>query len=977
MLGRNLSRDAPSEPAQRAEARLSAETEFDIALRPISHADLGDILINGDLFAIGRNEPPFATYPRDAVADLSRRHAKIFAERGIAYLADLGSKNGTTVNGVDLRQKTTQLKDGDEICFGGRLCYRVQLRTRAATNLPASRLLSMTLTPQHADFGLQPIVVTHFPFLISKSDAVFAQYKEAFPHQVNYLSRRHAHVFLKGGMPHVEDLGSTNGSFINGVRLEEHAVKLNDGDVLAFGGHHFVYIVSLQTENMEDSRTVTKFVPAALADSGAAAPAISARASSPTPARQSAQLGAARAVGLQSEAPGLRPPTAPVPLQSGAAPIPPQREAAPASSDPAKVPVRPEQSATPALHHAGIKAASAFNPASASASASAPAPASTRASAASAQPVPEKAAADPVGTAQPAMAAPAPRAATANAASGAERDKTTFVAAADSFLDIFCADTSQAEDDEVNLENAKPEQAAAEAKAGRLGLLTKLKWGAALAGVAVVGGLIVYFAVPQRGLKDLVENGKYAEAASVANARLARDPDNSEVKALGTESLLKAFVPTWIDRIKARDFGGAQATISTMKAAGSSNADAQPLAVELALVGNVEAFVMGRGGPEAPVRIYTDEERLKDILKSWADGQQTHQQAFATITSFVPAFNDVYADALSHLRKLQSDDAVTLPAIERLKTTIATGLDQDHPETLEPALKEAAEKYPRIGDLDKVRNDAQNYLVMQQAVAAGALGPLVGLMEKTRFTTPPFQAKFKSLVTNGRLPSGEVVTQYGAIAKFWRAGATAEAFAGLEKMSAGGPWAGGAANELARKKKILEQFSALHKGRPANADDNYYARLLAFHGSLDPDEDEYFLKAASAGLAPYRERALRQAQENANRGQLAWARYREAGTISAAQRLESTVSEQFRNQARLLANAQQDAGEGTRTYSEFKLEAPPQWKKTHDEINAEIDAQRKALLDLRNVLEPALLKSKLALLGGESDESRKPLKTAR
>ncbi|MDB5822331.1 MAG: hypothetical protein JWR21_1035 [Herminiimonas sp.] len=932
MLGRNLSRDAPREPAQRAEARLSAETEFDIALRPVSHADLGDILINGDLFAIGRNEPPFATYPRDAVADLSRRHAKIFAERGVAYLADLGSKNGTTVNGVDLRQKTTQLKDGDEICFGGRLCYRVQLRTRAATNLPASRLLSMTLTPQHADFGLQPIVVTHFPFLISKSDAVFAQYKEAFPHQVNYLSRRHAHVFLKGGMPHVEDLGSTNGSFINGVRLEEHAVKLNDGDVLAFGGHHFVYIVSLQTENMEDSRTVTKFVTPALAESGAAAPAISARALSPsTPARQPAQPGAARAVGPQPDAP--------------------------ASPDPAKVPVRPQQAETPALHHAGIKAASA--------SASTPAFASTPASAAAARPVPEKAAADPVGAAKPAMAAPAPPAATAIAAPGAERDKTTFVAAADSFLDIFCADSSQAQDDEVNLEDAKPEPTAGTAKAGRLGMLTKLKWGAALAGVAVVGGLIVYFAVPQRGLKDLVENGKYAEAASVANARLARDPDNSEVKALGTESLLKAFVPTWIDRIKARDFGGAQATISTMKAAGSSNADAQPLAVELALVGNVEAFVMGRGGPEAPVRIYTDEERLKDILKSWADGQQTHQQAFATITSFVPAFNDVYADALSHLRKLQSDDAVTLPAIERLKMTIAAGLDQDHPETLEPALKEAAEKYPRIGDLDKVRNDAQNYLVMQQAVAAGALGPLVGLMEKTRFTTPPFQAKFKSLVANGRLPSGDVVTQYGAIAKSWRAGATAEAFAGLEKMSSGGPWAGGAANELARKKKILEQFSALHKGRPANADDNYYARLLAFHGSLDSDEDEYFLKAASAGLAPYRERALRQAQENANRGQLAWARYREAGAISAAQRLESTVSEQFRNQARLLANAQHDAGEGTRTYSEFKLEAPPQWKKTHDEIDAEIDAQRKALLDLRNVLEPALLKSKLALLGGE------------
>jgi pSer/pThr/pTyr-binding forkhead associated (FHA) protein len=886
MLGSNLSRDAPGTSGERAEPQLSMETEFDIALKPVSHTDLGDILINGDLFSIGRNEPPFASYPRDAVADLSRRHAKIFAEGGAVYIADLGSKNGTTVNGVDVRQKTTQMKDGDEICFGGRLCYRAHLRTRAATPAAATRLLCMTLMPEHADLGLQPIVVTHFPFLISKSDAVFAQYKEGFPQQVNYLSRRHAHVFLKGGMPHVEDLGSTNGTFVNGVRLEEHAAPLNDGEVLAFGGHHFVYKIGLQTEALENSRTVTKFAPSARAASAAVAePAVASAAGQPA--------------------------------------------AKPASG----------------------------------------------ASSAAAQPVAAKAAAGPPVAANPSAAPPAPMAV---AAPGAERDKTTFVAAADSFLDIFCADTSSPQDDEVNMEDAKPEQSAGEAEARRRGLVRKLGWGAAaVAAIAVLGWVVYLFAVPERGLKEMVENRKYAEAARVANERLARDPGNSEVKALGTESLVKAFVPTWLDRLKARDFKGAQSTVSAMKAAGSSNADAQPLASELAWVGGIEAFVLGRGGPEAPVRIYTDEEQLKGILKSWDDGQQTHQQSFATISSFVPAFNDPYADALSHLRKLQSDDAVYLPAMERLKTTISVALDQDHPETLEPVLKEAAEKYPRIGNLDKVRSDLQNYLAIQKAVAAGALGSLVGLVDKTRFATPPFHAKFKSLVANGRLPSGEVVTQYGAVAKSWRAGATGEAFAGLEKMSGSGPWAGGAANELVHKKKVLEQFNALQNGQPANGDDDYYRRLLAFHGSLDPDEDVYFLRAASAGLKPYKDRALRQAQENANRGQLSWARYREGGAISPAQRLESAVSDQFRSQARLLANAQHDTQEGARTYTQFKLDAPPQWKKTQDEINTEVDAQRKALLDLRNVLEPALLKSKLALLGGESDEGRKPSKAAR
>src|SRR5690606_38270908 len=49
--------------------------EFDILLNPVSHPDLGEIRIEDELFAIGRTEPPFASYPPAAVADLSRRHA--------------------------------------------------------------------------------------------------------------------------------------------------------------------------------------------------------------------------------------------------------------------------------------------------------------------------------------------------------------------------------------------------------------------------------------------------------------------------------------------------------------------------------------------------------------------------------------------------------------------------------------------------------------------------------------------------------------------------------------------------------------------------------------------------------------------------------------------------------------------------------------------------------------------------------------
>ena len=56
---------------------------------------------------------------------LSRMHAEILMDRGGLVIADLGSKNGTLVNGRRLRKKES-LSDGDAIVVGpARLTLRV------------------------------------------------------------------------------------------------------------------------------------------------------------------------------------------------------------------------------------------------------------------------------------------------------------------------------------------------------------------------------------------------------------------------------------------------------------------------------------------------------------------------------------------------------------------------------------------------------------------------------------------------------------------------------------------------------------------------------------------------------------------------------------------------------------------------------------------------------------------------------------
>lgn len=508
--------------------RANAAKQVTIVLEPLGHPELGPIRIDDSLFAIGRTEPPFATYPPERVADLSRRHARIFVEGDAAWLADLGSKNGSTVNGVAVEQAVVRLRDGDVLGLAGALDYRVRLQAVDSGLAPPARLASLTLAPVAQESSLQTLVISRFPFLISKVDPAFARYRDTQPEQVGYLSRRHAHIFLKGGLPYVEDLGSTNGSFIGAVRLDEHAHALQDGDLLAFGGHHFVYRVGLQWEQSVPDPTFTRV----------AAP----------------------------HAPG-------------------------------------------------------------------------------------------------ALDAP-------------EADKTTFVAAAGSFLDIFCveqgaADEEAAESVREGAQDAARPEPARTGPASRFTLLAASmlealggagdsaqaarlrRWLGALAAFALLASVLIYRAgAPQRELESLTAADQYERAAVLAADVLARDPDNAEVRALGTQALLKAGLPRWSAALGRRRFDQADAELARMRSASRDNADAQPLVAELAWIGELERYVAGRGGADAPLQGLADQARMRRFLKQWQIEQQAHQRAFATISSYVPAFRDTYARAASDLRKL-------------------------------------------------------------------------------------------------------------------------------------------------------------------------------------------------------------------------------------------------------------------------------------------------------------------------------------
>ncbi len=171
----------------------------------------------------------------------------------MVYLADLGSLNGTTVNGQAVGKIPVRLQPGTEVCFAG-LCYQIRdSRGGRQAGVAAQRggagnagaEAGKPRKPARTDRRQQ------FPFLVNKKSEVFARYSEQLPDQLKYLSRRHAHIFLRNDSLYIEDLGSTNGTYVSGTRLEEHARPLGNGDVIALGGECFVYRVELVYEDTE------------------------------------------------------------------------------------------------------------------------------------------------------------------------------------------------------------------------------------------------------------------------------------------------------------------------------------------------------------------------------------------------------------------------------------------------------------------------------------------------------------------------------------------------------------------------------------------------------------------------------------------------------------------------------------------------------------------------------------------------------
>jgi pSer/pThr/pTyr-binding forkhead associated (FHA) protein len=160
-----------------------------------------------------------------ALADgkVSRRHAQITNENGVLMVEDLGSSNGTKVNGtaVTAGQKQT-LNGGDKVSFAG---YEMGLqlpgapggnstqafggnKTAAISAAPQKQTAPATLSWDGKDFPLK-LGVNTFGRKTDNDVAITDP----------YVSGRHGEIELTENEIFVTDTGSTNGTHLNEIKL--------------------------------------------------------------------------------------------------------------------------------------------------------------------------------------------------------------------------------------------------------------------------------------------------------------------------------------------------------------------------------------------------------------------------------------------------------------------------------------------------------------------------------------------------------------------------------------------------------------------------------------------------------------------------------------------------------------------------------------------------------------------------------------
>ncbi|MCW5935340.1 MAG: FHA domain-containing protein [Fimbriimonadia bacterium] len=181
-----------------------------------------DFLLKAGVNIIGR-DPSADILLNDGT--VSRRHAQILVEGNTAFVEELGSTNGSKLGGKTLSiGQRAPLANGDSLQFGN-IHLTLELPEGFETPVVAESTSETALAYLiHAAQPEERWAIYARPLRLGRRDSNDIQLSDP------YVSGQHAQVEIVGDRIQLTDLGSTNGTFIEGERLAPNMPAVVDPD---------------------------------------------------------------------------------------------------------------------------------------------------------------------------------------------------------------------------------------------------------------------------------------------------------------------------------------------------------------------------------------------------------------------------------------------------------------------------------------------------------------------------------------------------------------------------------------------------------------------------------------------------------------------------------------------------------------------------------------------------------------------------
>ncbi len=185
---------------------------------------------------------------------ISRRHAQFSNTDGNLSLEDLGSTNGTKVDGVTVHSGEAKILNGSEVLSFGGFEARISLPGAASGNATAaipSNKTAAIAAPPRVEVAPARLVGSGYDLPLKVGLNTFGRKSENdAPIPDPYVSGKHGVIEVVEDGLFITDTGSTNGTMLNDAKLSPNMrTAITQEDVIRLGSLEFRIVLAEKADN--------------------------------------------------------------------------------------------------------------------------------------------------------------------------------------------------------------------------------------------------------------------------------------------------------------------------------------------------------------------------------------------------------------------------------------------------------------------------------------------------------------------------------------------------------------------------------------------------------------------------------------------------------------------------------------------------------------------------------------------------------